>query len=174
LRDRSSGVRLRAVVGLTVANDARSAGPLLALLETEKDAEISEAARRAIASHLRALKPAPLVALLKERRQSRENRIFAIEVLGELRSREGIEPLVAALKADDESEEVKKGCLQALMRIEGLDLQRLLLALLDRKDAALNRFIAAGIQQLTGQDLGADSQKMRQWVLQNRGRLEDK
>jgi HEAT repeat protein len=173
LLDKDPNVRAMAVEGLSRKPDGRLVGPLLALLKIEPDASVRKAAMRILAGLQGAVKTASLIELLGTPGSAPDTRIFAMAMLGERRSPEAEEPLVGVLRVPNASEEMVEASLKALVRIKQLSLPDLLLHLLERNDAALNRFVAEGLRQLAGEELGADPQAMRKWILEHRGKLSD-
>ncbi|MDP2922145.1 MAG: HEAT repeat domain-containing protein [Candidatus Omnitrophota bacterium] len=164
LKDKDSQVRYLSVNSLQRIKDPKIIDPLITMLGGEQEEELRRSAMRILYGMRTFLKPAPFIKMLNNKNGIAENRLFAIQILGELKSPEAAESLIVILKDPGEKENIKKEALLTLEKIKNLDLRELLLFLLERNDAELNQFVAQGLKELTGEDFGEDPAKMKEWL----------
>jgi HEAT repeat protein len=185
LQDEADNVRENAARALGQIKDPRAVGPLVKALADDAAAQEVSVALAAIG------KPAvePLLAALRDKDEG--VRSYAATTLGEIKDPRAVGPLIRTLA--DEEEDVGESAADALAEIKGPAVEPLVVALKDEnpdvrwwaasvlgkikdaravepllgvlqdQDPKVRQKAAAALQALTGQDLGEDVDRWREW-----------
>lgn len=167
LKDEEKSVRSAAATALSKLDVEAAAAPLASALE-DKEAEVRQAAIRGLG---RLGSPASLPALQAAWKEPADRDDVA-RALGGIKSPQSVEALVPA--TTDAETSVRHAATQALRQLDYPRSVDLLVGMLDDKDESVKRNAAASLAELTGQELGPDSEAWSTWWAANKVRYEPK
>lgn len=144
----------------------RFAEPLLEALRRHPEAEMRKSALHLLMQLRPPLEVQYLAELLRDPLD--HARYFAAMYLGEQKSREAEELLIATMADPSGTEEFRKLCLELLARMKGLELVDMVLELLARPEDGLVTWLSAMLREEAGTDFGTDRERFREWLVRYR------